>query len=74
MNHGFRLTRQPDWAPSLHKAADRYEQAIRAVTNARYADEFNSALAEQKAAETAYRAEALALDHARRPDFYAGKI
>lgn len=67
----FRLTRAADWAPSLHKAADRYEQAIHAGSQARFAGEFDAALAEQNAAEKAYGAQCLALDKKRRPDFYA---
>lgn len=68
----FRLTRANDWPSSLHKAADRCEQANLSAGNARSADEFNASLVELRAAERAYGAQFLALDKKRRPDFYAG--
>jgi len=67
----YRLVRAADWPPSMHAATDRYERAMHAAANASGADEFNALLAEQKAAEEAYGAECLAIDKARRPDFYA---
>lgn len=67
----FRLARVPDWPDTLHKAADRYEQANLVAGNARTADAFNAALDELRAAERAYGVQCLALDKQRRPEFYA---
>jgi hypothetical protein len=60
---GFRLTRAADWPPEMHAATDAYERAINAPDSI-------EARATLKAAEKVYRAQSLALDKKRRPEFY----
>ncbi len=67
----FHLVRAADWPPSLHKAADRYEQANLAASNAWAPSALDTALAALESAKSVFGRECLALDKQRRPDFYA---
>lgn len=67
----FNLVRAADWPSTLHKAADRYEQANLIAGNAWARGALEMALAELDAAKSVFGRECLALDRQRRPDFYA---
>jgi hypothetical protein len=67
----FKMVRAPDCSPELHRATDRYEQAVDTLLASDTVEETEAARSAYDAARRGYAAEFLATDKRRRPEFYA---